>query len=70
MGQHQKGKQCIGTWIDAKLLQHLNDEAGVRGIPRSNLIENLIRRELGLPPIDPNPKANRVRWEKKKISKK
>jgi len=71
MGLHKKDKICISAWLEQKLLEQINEEAGRLKVPRSTLIENYIREKYGLPPILPSPKATKSPWEVKyQISKK
>lgn len=55
---HRDSAKPLSIWIDKEVLKQLDAEAKRRGIPRSNLIENAFRKQLGLPLVRP-PKIGR-----------
>lgn len=59
-GSRKKGKRLVTFWLDKDELAEIDRVARSRGVPRTFLIENLIRAAVGLPPLsEPSPNTRK-----------
>lgn len=47
----RKGQKCVTVWLENEFLEKVEDIAAEKGWPRTLLIENLLRKEMGMPEL-------------------
>jgi metal-responsive CopG/Arc/MetJ family transcriptional regulator len=48
----REGQKCVTLWLDDEFLEKVENAAAEKGWPRSLLIENLLRKEVGMAPLE------------------
>ena len=56
MGKRKKTAH-IGVWTDASTVKALEHRAAELAIPKSIFVENLLRKAVGLPPVEVEPRT-------------
>lgn len=64
--QRKKGKKVISMWLQEDLLKKIDDQAASTDMPRSVVIENVLREAHGMEPLNAPAATTPVKYVRRR----